>query len=128
MSQSNATNKKLRYFSLVLRLFAAVVFLAAGGAKLIVNPMMVDIFQNIGIGQWFRVVTGLVEVSLAIALLIPRLTGLAGLLLAITMFFAILTHLFVIGGNPLPALILLLITLSIAWLNRTSIPLFTQSR
>lgn len=128
MSQSNATNKKLRYFSLVLRLFAAVVFLAAGGAKLIGNPMMVDIFQNIGIGQWFRVVTGLVEVSLAIALLIPRLTGLAGLLLAITMFFAILTHLFVIGGNPLPALILLLITLSIAWLNRTSIPLFTQSR
>lgn len=120
--------KKLRYFSLVLRLFAAVVFLAAGGAKLIGNPMMVDIFQNIGIGQWFRVVTGLVEVSLAIALLIPRLTGLAGLLLAITMFFAILTHLFVIGGNPLPALILLLITLSIAWLNRTSIPLFTQSR
>lgn len=128
MSQSNATNKKLRYFSLVLRLFAAVVFLAAGGAKLIGNPMMVDIFQNIGIGQWFRVVTGLVEVSLAIALLIPRLAGLAGLLLAITMFFAILTHLFVIGGNPLPALILLLITLSIAWLNRTSIPLFTQSR
>lgn len=128
MSQSNATNKKLRYFSLVLRLFAAVVFLAAGGAKLIGNPMMVDIFQNIGIGQWFRVVTGLVEVSLAIALLIPRLAGLASLLLAITMFFAILTHLFVIGGNPLPALILLLITLSIAWLNRTSIPFFTQSR
>ncbi|VUC78370.1 Uncharacterised protein [Raoultella terrigena] len=83
--------------------------------------MMVAIFEHIGLGQWFRIVTGLVEVISAIALLIPSFAGLGGLVLAITMCFAILTHLFVIGGDPLPAIVLLLITAGIAWLNRADI-------
>lgn len=119
--QSPAQNRAIKYTSLGLRLIAAAAFLAAGGAKLSGVPMMVEIFEHIGLGQWFRAVTGLVEVSAAIALLIPFTAGLGGLLLAITMFFAIFTHLFVIGGSPIPAILLLLITASITWLNRTSI-------
>ncbi|MNY06292.1 hypothetical protein D3C86_1390420 [compost metagenome] len=72
-------------------------------------------------GQWFRTVTGLVEVAAAIALLIPVTAGLAGLLLAVTMCFATVTHLVFIGGSPVPAIVLLLITASIAWLHRASI-------
>ncbi len=83
--------------------------------------MMVEVFEHIGVGQWFRIVTGLVEVSAAIALLVTFTAGLGGLLLAITMVFAIFTHLFVIGGSPAPAVVLLLITASIAWLNRASL-------
>ncbi|MNL53402.1 hypothetical protein D3C87_1766460 [compost metagenome] len=83
--------------------------------------MMVEVFEHIGLGQWFRTVTGLVEVTAAIALLIPVTAGLGGLLLAITMCFAIFTHLSVIGGSPIPAIVLLLITASIAWLHRASI-------
>ncbi|MNS69450.1 hypothetical protein D3C72_1027610 [compost metagenome] len=80
-----------------------------------------QVFEQISVGQWFRTVTGLVEVTAAIALLIPVTAGLGGLLLAITMCFAIFTHLSVIGGSPIPAIVLLLITASIAWLHRASI-------
>lgn len=120
-TQLNSPSKTIKYTSLGLRLVAAAAFLAAGGAKLAGVPMMVEIFDHIGLGQWFRTVTGLVEVSAAIALLIPFTAGMGGLLLAITMCFAISTHLFVIGGSPTPAIVLLLITASIAWLNRASI-------
>jgi uncharacterized membrane protein len=97
---------------------AAAAFLAAGSFKLIGNPMMVEIFGQIGVGQWFRIVTGTVELVGGIALLIPRLAAFGGLLLATTMVFATLVHLFVIGGSPAPAVVLLAITATIAWLRR----------
>ena len=50
----------------------AAAFLAAGFAKLAGVPFMVDLFAQIGIGQWFRVVTGVVEVTGAVALLDSR--------------------------------------------------------
>ena len=118
---SNTPSRVLKYTSLGLRLVAAAAFLAAGSAKLAGVSMMLEIFEHIGLGQWFRILTGLVEVSAAIALLIPVIAGLGGLLLAITMCFAIFTHLFVIGGSPVPAIALLLITASIAWLHRVGL-------
>ncbi|AEF45465.1 DoxX family protein [Serratia sp. AS12] len=118
---SSAPPRSVNAVSWSLRIFATVAFLAAGGAKLAGVPMMVEIFEHIGLGQWFRILTGLVEVSAAIALLIPAIAGLGGLLLAVTMIFAVLTHLFVIGGSPVPAIVLLLITAGIAWLNRATI-------
>ncbi|WP_214238197.1 DoxX family protein [Rosenbergiella gaditana] len=121
VTTSSGASRTVSAVSWSLRIFAAVAFLAAGGAKLAGVPMMVEIFEHVGLGQWFRIVTGLVEVSAAIALLIPAIAGLGGLLLAVTMVFAVLTHLFVIGGSPLPAIVLLLITAGIAWLNRTTI-------
>lgn len=104
-----------------LRILAATAFLAAGGAKLAGVPMMVETFDQIGLGQWFRVVTGLVEIAGAIALLVPVTAGFGGLLLAVTMVFAVVTHLFVIGGSPLPAVVLLAITATVAWLHRASV-------
>ncbi|MCD5996420.1 DoxX family protein [Pseudomonas sp. CDFA 602] len=121
VTQDPARSKTIRYTSLALRLLAAVAFLAAGGAKLAGIPMMVEIFEHIGLGQWFRIFTGLVEVSAAIALLIPYSAGLAGLLLAITMACAVFTHVFVIGGSPAPGILLGVITASIAWLNRAGL-------
>lgn len=113
-------SRSANIFSWALRIVAATAFLAAGGAKLAGVPMMVAIFDHIGIGQWFRVVTGLVEVIGAIALLIPATAALGGLLLAATMAVAAFTHLFVIGGSPVPAIALLAITATIAWLRRAS--------
>ncbi|ANL26510.1 hypothetical protein AMC90_CH00637 [Rhizobium phaseoli] len=111
-------NKTAKIISWSLRSLAAAAFLAAGSAKLAGVPMMVAIFDQIGAGQWFRILTGAVEVTGAIALLIPATAAFGALLLSVTMVFAVLTHLFVIGGSPVPAIILLLITGSIAWLHR----------
>ena len=101
-----------------LQILAAAAFLAAGSFKLMGNPMMVQIFDHIGIGQWFRYVTGAVEVIGGVMLLVPALAAFGGLLLAVTMVCAIFTHLAVIGGNPLPAIVLFAMTATVAWLRR----------
>jgi putative oxidoreductase len=89
-----------------VRLFLALAFGAAGAAKLAGVPQMVQIFDHIGIGQWFRCVTGIVEITGAILLLVPQTGFLGGLLLAVTMVFGATTHLLIIGGNPVPAIVL----------------------
>ncbi|MBB4523061.1 UNVERIFIED_ORG: putative oxidoreductase [Rhizobium sophorae] len=113
-------SKAVRVASWALRLLSAAVSLAAGGAKIAGVPMMVAIFDQVGFGQWFRVLTGIVEVGGAIALLVTASTAFGALTLAVTMVFAVLTHLFLIGGNPLPAVVLLAMTGTVAWLHRRS--------
>jgi DoxX-like family len=44
-------------------------------AKLAGVPFMVELFDQIGIGQWFRLVTGVVEITGAIALVFPGLAS-----------------------------------------------------
>jgi putative oxidoreductase len=104
----------------VLRILLATAFLAAGGAKLAGAPVMVQMFEKLGIGQWFRVVTGAFEVSGAILLLIPRLTFYGAGLLMLVMIGAITAHLTVLGGNPAPPLVLLALNGLTAWLARTT--------
>ena len=102
----------------VLRVLLGAAFLAAGGAKLAGAQAMVEIFQKVGIGQWFRIVTGLLEVSGGILLLIPRLTFYGAALLLVVMVSAVTAHLTVLGGNPAPPLILLVLNAVTAWLTR----------
>ena len=110
------------YVSRGLRILAAVVFLAAGAAKLAGVPAMVQPFDQLGIGQWFRILTGIVEVIGGVAVLIPATAFLGGLLLSATMMGALLAHSFVIEGSPVPALVLLLITAAITWQHRPNGP------
>ncbi len=93
---------------------------AKTSAKLAGVPEMVGVFEQIGVGQWFRYVTGAIEVIGGLALLVPALAAFGGLLLATTMIFAALTHVLVIGGSPLPALVLFAITAAIVWIRRAS--------
>lgn len=113
-----ASGRFVRGLSWTLRIFAAVAFFAAGAAKLAGVPMMVDVFNHIGLGQWFRIVTGAIEIVGAIALLLPTTFAFSGALLAAMMFVATGVHLFVIGGSPVPAIVLMVVTATIAWLNR----------
>ena len=108
----------------VLQVGLAAMFLVAGGSKLAGAPAMVALFDAIGVGRWFRGVTGLIEVTSAVALLVPAFAPFAALLLASTMVGAIATHLFIVGGSPaLPALLLLGL-LAVAWARRHQITLF----
>lgn len=66
------------------------MFLLAGGSKLAGVPAMVALFDAVGVGQWFRYVTGLIEVSSAVALLVPSLAPFGALALVVTMIGAIL--------------------------------------
>lgn len=98
-----------------VRIFLALAFAAAGIAKLAGAPQMVQVFDAVGLGQWFRYLTGAIEVAGAVLLLIPVTSFFAGLLLTATMTGAVVTHLFVIGGNPAPALVLLAMSAFVAW-------------
>jgi uncharacterized membrane protein YphA (DoxX/SURF4 family) len=97
------------------------MFLLAGTLKLTGLAIEVQLFDTIGIGQWFRYVTGSLEVVGAIALVIPALAPFAAALLAAVMVGAIATHLFIVGGSPLPAIALLAITAAITYLRRERI-------
>jgi putative oxidoreductase len=102
----------------VLQIVAAAAILAAGGSKLASAPPMVEMFATIGAGQWFRYLTGALEVVGAIALIVPRAAFMGALLLALVMTGAVVTHITVLGGSPIPALVLLAIVGTVAWLRR----------
>jgi len=96
----------------------AAAFLAAGLAKLAGVPFMVDLFAQIGLGQWFRVATSVVEVTGAVALLIPGLASIGALWLGGTMVGAVATHLFVLHTSPVPAIVLGLLNAVVVYLRR----------
>ena len=112
---SGSTGKIINVGLWILQIGAAGMFLMAGLFKLSGDPQMVGLFDAIGLGQWFRYVTGSLEVLGAVLLLIPRLSGLGALLLVGVMLGAVATHLFVVGGSPMMAIILLIVTGVVAW-------------
>jgi putative oxidoreductase len=121
MSVASIGNEQVRgrrYGAWTLQIVVASAFFAAGAAKLAGVPFMVQLFDQIGIGQWFRIVTGVVEIAGAISLIHPRLASIGGLWLGFTMFFAVLTHLFVLHTSPVPAVVLGLLNLLIVYLRR----------
>ncbi len=99
----------------ILQILAASAFLLAGGLKLAGAEPMVSMFDKIGLGQWFRYLTGGLEVTGAILLLIPTTVVLGGALLVMTMLGAIATHLFVLGGSPVPAIVLFVMVGTVTW-------------
>ena len=96
----------------------AVMFLMAGGSKLAGVPAMVSLFDALGLGQWFRYVTGVVEVTSGIALLVPSAAIFGALLLIPTMLGAIVTNVFVVPASPVMPLLLLLAASAVAWARR----------
>lgn len=91
---------------LVVKGLLTLAFLAAGTAKLLGVEMMVQTFDAVGFGQWFRYVTGLIEIGSAILLWVPGMQAIAAGLLVCTMIGAVLAHLFLIGPSAVPALVL----------------------
>ena len=105
----------------VVQIALASMFLLAGGSKLLGAPAMVALFNTIGIGQWFRYVTGLIEVGSAIALLVPSIAVYGALALVPTMIGAVATELFIVGDSPVPPAILLLGAVGVVWARRHQI-------
>ena len=94
---------------------AAGLFLFSGMLKLAGVPAMVQLFDAIGVGQWFRSATGTIEVASAVLLLVPSLVFYGALALAATMIGAIFTHFFIVGGSPALPGLLLAVTIAVAW-------------
>jgi len=114
-----ATTSKGRVITLwTLSGLVALAFIFVGGGKLAGTAAMVELFDKVGVGQWFRYLTGLLEVAGGIGLLIPRYAFYAAVMLVIVMIGAIVTHVAVVGGSPAPAASLFVLSGIIAWLRK----------
>ncbi len=115
MTLSSKTQNRLVWG---VRILLALAFAAAGIAKLAGVPMMVATFEAVGFGQWVRYVTGAIEVSGAIMLLVPSTAFFAGLLLGATMVGATISHLVAVPGSPVGAIVLGLLCAIVVWHQR----------
>jgi uncharacterized membrane protein YphA (DoxX/SURF4 family) len=116
-SLTASTMPRPRSMSLLLwalQILLALMFLMVGTLKLSGDPASVAMFDTIGTGQWLRYLTGSLEIAGAIGVLIPLLSGLAGLGLAGVMVGAIATHLFLLGGGLWLPIVLLVMALLVA--------------
>jgi uncharacterized membrane protein YphA (DoxX/SURF4 family) len=98
------------------------MFLMAGGSKLAGAPAMVTLFNVIGIGQWFRYVTGIIEVGSGLALLVPSLAVFGALALVPTMLGAVIAELFIVGDSAVPPAVLLAGVAFVLWSRRHELP------
>jgi uncharacterized membrane protein YphA (DoxX/SURF4 family) len=104
----------------VIQILLAAMFLMAGGSKLAGAPAMVELFKALGFGQWFRYVTGAVEATSAVLLLIPSMAAFGALLLVPTMIGAMAANIS-LGQSPAVPGVLLILAAAVAWARRTQI-------
>lgn len=114
----------MQYVSIGLRALLTLAFVAAGGAKLVGVEMMVATYDTIGLGQWFRYLTGIVEIVGAVLLWMPNRQVLGAALLGATMVGAVLAHWFVVGPSALPAIVLGLLSAAVLFIYRAQIPAY----
>ena len=94
----------------ILRLGVAAVFFSVGTSKFGAHSSWIKIFDQIGLGQWFRYLTGVLQITGAALVLVPRtfLVGIA--ILACTMAGAVTVWLVVFHAPDnavIPAIILI---------------------
>ena len=112
-------NKPIGTYALVsARGLLTLAFVGAGLAKLAGVEMMVATFDAVGIGQWFRYVTGIIEIGSAILLWLPGLQFAGAALLVVTMTGAVLTHVLLIGPTAVPATVLGILAAIVAYAYR----------
>jgi putative oxidoreductase len=102
----------------VLQGLLAFAFVGAASGKLLGKPEMVALFEAVGVGQWFRYVTGLMELTGALLIVVPRTKFFGAALLSVVMVGAVLTHLFILHNAPTAPAVLLVLAGVVAWARR----------
>ena len=113
--------KPLNIVLWTLQVLVALAFVAAGSGKLLGSSEMIALFDAVGIGQWFRYVTGSLEVLGALLLIVPGTTAFGAVLLACVMAGAVVAHLTVLHSAPTAPLALFVVTALIAWGRRSQV-------
>jgi putative oxidoreductase len=93
----------------------ALVFVGASWAKLTGNAQAVALFTAVGVGQWLRYVTGVLELTGAVLILVPKTRRAGAALLAIVMLGALTAHLFILHVPLTAPGVLLLLCGLVVW-------------
>lgn len=110
LTRNNAnTEKQTPAFRLgpwLLRLAVGFIFVATGLEKFGIGQGQewIRIFAKIGLGDWFRYLTGSMEVAGGVLLVVPHATTVGVVLLVTCMAGAIVCHLFIFG-DPFSSII-----------------------
>lgn len=83
-----------------IRTVLALIFATAGGAFLLGAGHTVDLFDQVGLGQWLRFVTGFLALWGGILLLIPSRAALGSGLVTALSLGALLIQAFLPVGTP----------------------------
>ena len=105
----------------LLKILLAALFLFTGGAKLAGLPAMVEVFERMGFGQWFRYLTAVLELGGAALLLWPRTSALGALLLTIVSVGAFLAQLLVLHEDIVHTIAMTVILGAIVWMHRNQL-------
>jgi uncharacterized membrane protein YphA (DoxX/SURF4 family) len=99
-----------------LQVVTAAVFVVAAVPKVTAAPQAVEGFNAMGLGVAGMYIIGALELAGAVALLIPRLCGLAGLAFVGLMIGAVVTTLLMFGPGLLATpVVVLVLSAIIAW-------------
>ncbi|MBB6690370.1 DoxX family protein [Cohnella xylanilytica] len=117
-------------FSMILQSLLLAYYLFSGTAKVVGAKYWADIFQHLGLSPRFRVVTGVVQLIGAAALVAgywsDGATAWAGVWLGVTMLVACLVHLKVRDpfGKTAPALVFAALNIAILSLHASDLTAF----
>ena len=108
-----------QFIKIALWIVLGVMFIIAGGAKLMGQHSQVEHFAQWGYPLWFLYLTGIIEVGGGICLFIPKVQFYGIVVLSITMVGAALTHLRAgeLSAFPVPVVLLCLLVM-LAWTMR----------
>jgi len=107
----------------ILQAFLALAIGGGGILKVTGDPVMIELFADVGAGQWLRVFVGTAELAGAVGLLIPRVRWLASAGLCVLLAGAAAINVTVLATTPIPPLIYGAIAGLILYLRRDESPI-----
>ncbi len=102
----------------ILRILMAALFLFASFMKLSGQPRMVEEFELFGIGEWFRYLTGLLELAGGIFILVPPVSVFGAMLLLAVDVGALVAQLSVIHQDWIHTIVIGAILVTLIYLQR----------
>src|SRR5471032_1972812 len=76
------------------RIAVALVFLSVGSEKFGSHGPWIRVFAQIGLGDWFRYLTGALQVGGALLVLVPTTTSIGAVVLSCMMVGAVIANVF----------------------------------
>jgi putative oxidoreductase len=101
-----------------LRALLGLAFLVIGAAKLTSQMQTVQLFAAIGWGQWFRYLTGALDVMGALLVLTPWTPFCGAVLLSCTVGTAVVLSVTKLNNNPAAGVVLFALAMTVACLTR----------
>ena len=99
----------------IAELALGLLFVVAGVVKLSGMAFMVELFASLGLGQWLRYVTAVVELTGGVLLIVGHMEYLAALALAVIMVGATAASIIVFDRSPIPPGLTFVALVLLAW-------------